>query len=98
MPDLVIGDLEAQVAATRTGEQRLMDIQRKFGAERLKAATQQIKKHGESLARQALAKLPRGTWSAEDLVDDDGITNEPVPIKVTVTIDDAGMHCDFAGS
>jgi len=98
MPDLVIGDLEAQVAATRTGEQRLIEIQRKFGAERLKAATQQILRHGESLARQALAKLPRGTWSAEDLVDDDGITDDPVPIKVTVTIDDSGMHCDFAGS
>jgi N-methylhydantoinase B len=98
MPDLVIGDLEAQVAATRTGEQRLIDIQRKFGAQRLKAATQQILRHGESLARQALAKLPRGTWSAEDLVDDDGISDESVPIKVTVTIDDLGMHCDFAGS
>ncbi len=40
----------------------------------------------------------RGTWSAEDLVDDDGITDDPVPIKVTVSIDDEGMHCDFAGS
>ena len=98
MPDLVIGDLEAQVAATRTGEQRLIDIQQKFGTQRLKAATEQIKRHGESLARQALAGLPRGTWSAEDLVDDDGITDDSVPIKVTVSIDDAGMHCDFAGS
>jgi N-methylhydantoinase B len=98
MPDLVIGDLEAQVAATRTGEQRLIDIQRKFGAARLAAATEQIKAHGELLARQALANLPRGSWSAEDLVDDDGITDEPVPIKVTVRIDDDGLHCDFAGS
>ena len=38
MPDLVIGDLEAQVAATRTGEQRLIEIHAKFGAERLEAA------------------------------------------------------------
>jgi N-methylhydantoinase B len=98
MPDLVIGDLEAQVAATRTGERRLMEIHAKFGEERLRAAIQQILRHGESLARQGLAKLPRGTWSAEDLVDDDGISDEPVPIKVTVTIDEEGMHCDFAGS
>lgn len=98
MPELVIGDLEAQVAATRTGEQRLIAIQQKFGSERLQVATRQIKRHGESLARQALAQLPRGRWSAEDLVDDDGITSEPVPIKVTVSIDDQGMHCDFAGS
>ncbi len=98
MPELVIGDLEAQVAATRTGEQRLIDIRKKFGAQRVDAATQQIKRHGEALARRALAALPRGTWSAEDLVDDDGITDEPVPIKVTVSLDGEGMHCDFAGS
>ncbi|NKF22603.1 hydantoinase B/oxoprolinase family protein [Solimonas marina] len=98
MPDLVIGDLEAQVAATRIGERRLTEIHEKFGAEKFGEATQQILKHGEAISRAALAKLPRGTWSAEDLVDDDGITDTPVPIKVTVTIDDDGMHCDFTAS
>jgi len=98
MPELVIGDLEAQVAATRTGERRLIEIHRKFGATRLDDAVQQILRHGETLARQGLARLPRGTWTAEDLVDDDGLTDEPVPIRVTVRIDAEGMHCDFAGS
>ncbi len=98
MPELVIGDLEAQVAATRTGERRLIDIHRKFGGARLDDAVRQILRHGEALARQGLAKLPRGTWSAEDLVDDDGLTDDPVPIRVTVRIDEDGMHCDFAGS
>lgn len=98
MPDLVIGDLEAQVAATRTGERRLMEIQQKFGGARLEEAIRQIQRHGEALARQALAKLPHGTWSAEDFVDDDGISSDPVPIRVTVTLDEDGMHCDFAGS
>ena len=98
MPDLVIGDLEAQVAATRTGERRLMDLHRKFGAETFERAIAQILAHGEAVARRELAKLPRGTWSASDLVDDDGVSDAPVPIAVTVTIDDAGMHCDFSAS
>ncbi|MFT4045676.1 MAG: hydantoinase B/oxoprolinase family protein [Solimonas sp.] len=98
MPDLVIGDLEAQVASTRIGERRLIEIHEKFGAAKFTEATQQILRHGEALSRAALAKLPRGTWTAEDLVDDDGITDTPVPIQVTVTIDDAGMHCDFSAS
>jgi N-methylhydantoinase B len=98
MPELVLGDLEAQVAATRTGERRLIEIHEKFGQASLEAAIERILSHGEALARQGLAKLPRGTWSAEDVVDDDGITDDPVPIRVTVRIDDQGMHCDFAGS
>ncbi len=98
MPELVIGDLEAQVAATRTGERRLIEIHEKFGGAQLEEAIQRILTHGEAQVREGLTKLPRGTWTAEDLVDDDGITDTPVPIKVEVTIDDDGMHCDFAGS
>lgn len=98
MPELVIGDLEAQVAATRTGERRLIEIHEKFGGAALEEAIQRILAHGETQVREALTKLPHGTWTAEDLVDDDGITDTPVPIKVEVTIDDNGMHCDFAGS
>jgi N-methylhydantoinase B len=98
MPELVIGDLEAQVAATRTGERRLIEIHEKFGGTQLEEAIQRILAHGEAQVREGLTRLPRGTWTAEDLVDDDGITDTPVPIKVEVTIDDDGMHCDFAGS
>jgi N-methylhydantoinase B len=98
MPDLVLGDLEAQIAATRTGERRLQEIHKKFGSVRFDEAVRQILAHGEAVARRELAKLPHGTYSAEDLVDDDGITDTPVPIKVTVKIDDAGMHCDFSAS
>ena len=98
MPELVIGDLEAQVAATRTGERRLIEIHEKFGGAQLEEAIQRILAHGEAQVREGLTKLPHGTWTAEDLVDDDGITDTPVPIKVEVTIDEDGMHCDFAGS
>lgn len=98
MPDLIIGDLEAQVAATRTGERRLQEIHAKFGAERLGLAIQQMLRHGEALARQGLARLPHGTWTAQDLVDDDGVSSDAVPIQVTVTLSDSGLHCDFAGS
>jgi N-methylhydantoinase B len=98
MPDLVIGDLEAQVAATRTGERRLMELHRKFGAAAFDTAIAQILAHGEAVARKELAKLPHGQWTARDLVDSDGISDDPVPIEVTVTIDDGGMHCDFSAS
>jgi N-methylhydantoinase B len=98
LPDLVLGDLEAQVAATRTGERRLMEIRAKFGAEALDEAVSRIHAHGETITRRALAALPRGAWSAEDYIDDDGVSDDPVLIKVTVTLDDEGLTCDFTGS
>ncbi len=98
LPDLVLGDLEAQVAATRTGERRLVELHRKFGAEAFDTAIAQILSHGEAVARRELARLPKGTWTATDLVDSDGVSDEPVPIAVTVTHDDAGLRCDFSAS
>ncbi|MDH7640026.1 hydantoinase B/oxoprolinase family protein [Sphingomonas oryzagri] len=98
MPVPVLGDLEAQVAATRTGVTRLNAILEKFGEEAFGEAIARIKTHSETLVRKALADLPRGTWEASDLVDDDGITDDVVPIHVRVTVDDDGLTCDFSQS
>ena len=98
LPDLVLGDLEAQVAATRTGERRLIEIRDKFGADAIDDAIVRIHAHGDKLVRRALSDLPRGSWSAVDYIDDDGVSDDLVPLKVTVTVDDDGLTCDFTGS
>ncbi len=98
MPDIVIGDLEAQIAATQTGIKRLNAIYAKFGGNAFAEAVARIKEHGEAVARKALAALPHGSWEAEDLIDDDGISDDPVPMHVRVTIDDDGLTCDFSKS
>ncbi|MDF5754225.1 hydantoinase B/oxoprolinase family protein [Spongiactinospora sp. TRM90649] len=98
MPDLVIGDLHAQVAALRTGERRLLEIMRKFGRPTVDAAVRRMIEDGEARTRAALAELPQGTWTAEDWVDDDGITSDPVKMRCTVTIADGRFSVDFDGS
>jgi len=98
MPDLVIGDFNAQVAALRTGERRLHELLAKFGAETLGAAIEAIQAHGERSARRALAELPKGTWTAVDWLDDDGVTDEPLRMQAAVTITDETFEVDFTGS
>lgn len=98
MPGPVMGDLDAQVAATRTGVERLNAILGKFGRGAFDEAVARTKLASDALVRRALSDLPRGTWEADDVVDDDGITDDPVPIHVKVTIDDDGLTCDFSGS
>ncbi|MDG4831007.1 hydantoinase B/oxoprolinase family protein [Solwaraspora sp. WMMD1047] len=98
MPDEVLGDLHAQIAALRTGERRLLEIIAKFGRPIVSAAVDRIIADGEARSRAALAALPQGSWTATDWVDDDGITDDPVKMAVTVTIADGTFTVDFAGS
>lgn len=98
MPDVVIGDLNAQVAALRTGERRLQEIIQKFGRAALDTAIAALQAHGAETTAAALAGLPKGSWSAEDILDDDGITGEPVKMRATVTITEDEFTVDFDGS
>ena len=99
MPDRVLGDMNAQVSSCRTGERRVAELIEKFGLETYEYAISEVLEHGERLARARLAALPKGTWSAEDWVDDDGVDKDTlVKIKATVTIADSEMVVDFSGS
>src|SRR5262249_54692217 len=58
LPELVVGDFHAQLAAIRVGEQRLTQIYEKFGRDVVELAVEQVLHHGERLARAAVAALP----------------------------------------
>jgi N-methylhydantoinase B len=98
LPNKVIGDLNAQVAALRVGERRMTEVFEKYGQDTVEECIDQILHHGEKTVREKLRELPDGTWYAEDFVDDDGITDELVKIGVEVTIDGDEFTVDFSPS
>ncbi|MFY7070146.1 hydantoinase B/oxoprolinase family protein [Nocardiopsis changdeensis] len=98
LPEATIGDFHAQLAALRTGEERLRQVWEKFGGDTVEQAVHQVIEHGERVARRAVAALPDGTWSAVDYVDDDYVTDDPIRIAVEVTIAGDEMTVDFNGS
>ncbi|MDA0635586.1 hydantoinase B/oxoprolinase family protein [Nonomuraea sp. MCN248] len=98
LPDLTIGDFHAQLAALRTGENRLAQVWEKFGGETVDQAIRQLIEHGERVARKAVAALPDGSWTAVDYCDDDGITDDLIRMEVKVTIQGDHMEVDFNGS
>src|SRR2546427_12528056 len=53
---------------------------------------------GEKLIRLKLKEHPHGTFEASDTVDDDGITDTPVPVKATVKITDDEFVIDLRGA
>ena len=99
MPERTIGDIQAQVSACFSGVRRTQEIAAKYGADTLLTAMDAINTHGEKLARLALAKLPKGTWTAHDFMDNDGIELDTmVKLNATVTITDDEFIVDWTGS
>jgi N-methylhydantoinase B len=98
LPLMSIGDLNAGVAAVRVADARVREIAERYGTSELLAAFDAIMDHGESMARIALKSIPPGIYTATDFIDGDGITEERIPIRVTVTVDSDRFVADFTGS
>lgn len=93
-----IGDIRAQIAANNLGEQRLQELIHRYGVRTYLAFTEAIMRYSEHRMREAIAAMPAGTYAAEDFLDDDGITDQPVRIAVRITIADSTITIDFAGT
>lgn len=95
-PELAFGDYRAQIAAIRTGERRLSAMLDRYGLDTVMSSIDRMYAHSEALARSAVAQVPDGVYSAETLMDDDGISDAPIPIRVTVTIRGDRMIVDLS--
>ena len=99
LPERIIGDMNAQISACRTGERRVTELVERFGVPQFREAVEAILDHGERLSRARLAELPKGTWSAEDWVDDDGIDHDTMlKMNCVVTVTDDEFIVDWSGS
>lgn len=98
LPDLTIGDFHAQLASLRVGERQLHEMWAKFGYATVNDAVKTLMEAGKSAAWRALQLIPHGTYVAEDWLDDDGITEDPILMSVVVTINDQGMTVDYSNS
>lgn len=98
VPDKVIGDINAQVAALRTGKQRFRELYEKYGAGTVERSIDRILEYGEERAHGAVADLPDGTWSAVDYTDGAIDSDDLLRIETTVTVDGDEMTVDFSGS
>jgi N-methylhydantoinase B len=92
------GDLNAQLAALRVGERRLGELVQRYGARVLAQGFGAILDYAERRMRKRISELPPGTYFAEDCLDDDGSSDEPVVIKLRVEVAGDSLTLDFAGS
>jgi len=94
-PDETIGDLYAQAACNAVGARSLLQMMEEFDLESIDPLADEIISRSESAMRDGIRALPNGRFEHE--VWSDGF-EEPLCIKVAVTIEDQDIHIDFAGS
>lgn len=93
-----LGDIRAQQSANELGTRRFTELARKFGIKNLLSGMHHLRNYSRRLMLRELAKLPRGTSHAVDYLDDDGLDNKPIPIRLKLTIGNGKMEFDFHGS
>ena len=102
VPDAVLGDIRAMVAAVRKGSQRFLDVVERFGLRTTTGALDEILSQGERLARAAVRRIPDGVYPAEAILDGDGNDDAPLDekllLKLTITVDGDEMTADFTGT
>jgi len=98
--DLVVGDMDAQVAACRIGAERYEELINRYGLESVEAASEDLMRNSERLMRQAIEALPDGTYSAEGHID--GFQNDPArrdfKIAVTLRVSGSDLEVDLTGT
>ena len=97
-PDDRQGDLAAQIAAIRVGHRRLAEIAQRYGLADTHAHMDALLNYSERLTRRAIASIPDGVYAVTDYMDDDGQSEEPVPISVAVTVAGDRLTIDFTGT
>ncbi len=96
-----LGDFRAQIAALRLGERRLLELFRRYGVATMAASIAELLDYSERRLRTALCRLPEGTYRFADAMDDDGVSEEPLPIQVAVTVShhpEPTIAFDFTGT
>lgn len=97
-PMSLYGDLNGQINAMDLGERRLNALLDEYGVATARSALASLKDRAATMMRAQISKLPSGTISAEDWLDNDGIDDVPLKIALDMTIDGDRMILDFTRS
>jgi N-methylhydantoinase B len=94
-PNETIGDLYAQTSSNAVGARELVHFMDEFGLDSIDPLANEIITRSERAMRQAIRALPNGRYENESW--SDGF-DEPIRIKVAVTVEDEDLYIDFDGS
>ena len=97
-PREFIGDMNAQIAANRTGGGRLAALIDKHGVEQVLVAMDMVVDYTGRRMRQRIASLPDGVYEAEDFIDGDVFDDKPIRVHCRLEIAADSLRVDLSGT
>lgn len=98
VPQHVDGDLRAQIGALKAAESEMQRLAERYGHDTLSLAMSEVQDYTERMTRAAIERIPDGTYAAEEYADTDGFSDEPIRLKLTLTVDGDRIAVDFEGT
>lgn len=98
LPEKTLGDIRAQISSVMVGVERLGRMYDRYGAKVVQNACRDLLDYSERRMRLGLSQLPEGTYTSEDFIDDDGISDRPIRIAVSLTIKGGEVIVDLRDS
>ncbi len=97
IPEIIAGDIRAQVGCTLVGSQRIRELCVEYGTDTIKTAFAELLRLSEERVRRGLAGWPDGIEVAEGWVDDDGVDpDKALRLHVKVTKQGDGITFDYS--
>lgn len=97
LPQIAMGDLNAQIATVRIAQTRLEEVLARYGTDLLTNCFDTIIDTAAQRSQAVIRQLPDGIYEARDVIDGDGYSDAPIPVQVKITIAGASVEVDFTG-
>jgi N-methylhydantoinase B len=97
-PRVTLGDFRAMIGSVDMAEKRLHALIADYGLDFVQSAAAELIAIAERRMRAEIGAIPDGTYTFEDAIEDDGITDRDYPIKLSLTVDGGEVIADFTGS
>ena len=97
-PEIRMGDLRAQMAANILGKRRILELVDRYGTETLHKAMEEIMNYSERRMRIEISRMPKGSYSAVDYLENTGTSNKKVKIQVTITVEKNRLLIEYSGT
>ncbi len=92
------GDFQAQMAANNVGERRIREVISRYGVDETRFYMDAIMDYAERRMTRAIKDVPEGTFTFEDYLEGDGLTDDLLKIEASVTIGNGRIRVDFTGT
>jgi N-methylhydantoinase B len=94
----VEGDINAEIVGVRTGAAAFIRLVERYGLERFGQSVERMFDHGEAVVRNYFEQIPDGRYVGYGEMDNDGISDDPIPFEVVLEVDGSTCRLDFSSA